>query len=1161
MRVVAAIAAAALVPAAAGAQVVSIGAAREPGGSIAGRVCVDRDGDGRCGEREPGVTGARILGEGGEVATAGADGRFHLFEVAGRFVARDRSAYGGHAVVVEGLGVRRAFELGPGGAAEIDLAVRPPGGIPPQLAPSPGEAPPPERGPDGAMRFGLGARTVPGAAVAVAGTETNAGPEGTFGVTVPLSPGENRLALAVVGPDGGGGIWVWPVHLVRRARGGDLVIPRWPERIASLSVSRGAGGGALVVGEAGPLRVRVGEIAVAPGASFAAYVARGSRRTIEITEAGGRAVVRADIPLPPHPGPLPPLVRGERKEDLGAGAGSRVSALAALGEVEVAMLGGKRTLVTARGAAAARGRVGPFEYEAGVDVDDRDRHLEDLGRPRDALAAEHALDPARTFVASGDAGAAGDRNPGRGRLWGRVEGEGLRLDLGNARTGLTGSELGRYDRAIFGAKALAVRDVGPLRLEATAFGATLRADEGGNAPPRAAHDVLAATGGAAFWLANRDVVPGSEAIRIEWRDPFTGRISGQRTLVRGEGYEIDWVVGRLTLAVPLSSVRPPETVLTGDPFAAQEASVVADYLFAAAGAAGEDLQGGRVGAALGPVAVSAHGAREDRPGGEYRLVSGAAAISLGPWLVARAEVARSSGALFEGARGDAFVHSSDGGIGFAAAGADGGSRADALHINADGEVGPIAYAGWWRERGAGYSDAEFHEPIAARERGAEISAERGSYLASVLLAERRGADPRDPAGLTLLDGRRLVVRGGWHGERAGLVGEVVDVSRDALDSAEETSAGARASYELDPSLTVDVSHHQGVRVAGAGRDPTFTAAGATLVRGGAALSVRGGWGPEIGPRLLVSGERRRQGEAVYGTFTADPDAPSLLGERASALGARRRDGAAEIFTEEQFARDAFGLRQARVIGASLELARGLHLSLTAERGTRLRLDGSEASRRGAAGALGIVAGPLRVAARGEARSEGDDAQVAAGGSAEWMVAPGVHVGARTTWMHGTSEGREALAFEAAIGGALRRDRMSLLGSVSRLAERRPGAARRDGVLGRLAATADAWRRLELGLGAGIALQRVEGGSDDRISGSARARVRIHGPFDAAIEYARRAPLRGGDLGALDSLRAEAGVAARDCRFALGYNFIGFGGDGLSPAADTNRLYVRAQLAY
>ncbi|HEY6002521.1 MAG TPA: hypothetical protein VIV57_06575, partial [Anaeromyxobacter sp.] len=142
----------------------------------------------------------------------------------------------------------------------------------------------------------------------------------------------------------------------------------------------------------------------------------------------------------------------------------------------------------------------------------------------------------------------------------------------------------------------------------------------------------------------------------------------------------------------------------------------------------------------------------------------------------------------------------------------------------------------------------------------------------------------------------------------------------------------------------------------------------------------------------------------------------------------------------------------------------------------------------------------------------------------------------------------------------RSDRGSLLASVSRLADMRPGEVRRDGVVSRLAATASLGR-LEAGLGGGLALQRVSGGSDDRVSGSARLGVRLFGPFDGAGEYARRAPLGGGRLGALDAVRVEVGVAKGEVRLALGYTFIGFGGDGLTPAEDTSRLYVRARLTY
>ena len=1136
--------AASLVPAAPGAQPLRLGEVAERGGTVIGRVCLDADGDGRCGPGEPGVAGARLLGEGGAVALADGDGRFHLLEVPARVLRPDRAAYGGHAVTAEGLGATRAFELAPLGAVQIELAVPPaPARQPPSVAPglAPGGAP--ERLADGRLRWDLGGRTAPGARLVAGGERAIAGPDGAFSLPVVLAPGENRLAVLVVAPDGGAALHAWKVHLARRREGGDLVAPERPEPLFPFQVSARRGG-ALVTGRLAPgLGVRVGGTAArpAPDGSFAAF-APSSHATLEVVDAGGRVLAA---------GALPP----------GADEGLRGVGMA---ELEVSFLGDPGVLVTGRGAGAARGRIGPLELEAGVDLDDRDRDdaLADLARPRDGLVTEHALDPARTLAEPGDDGAAGDLNAPRGRAWARARADGLRLDLGAARAGITGGELGRYDRALFGAKALAARAVGPVRVEAGAFGATLREDARGNAPAAPAHDVLAATGGASLWLAHGDVVPGSEALRVEWRDPLTGRVARQARLVRGEDYEIDWTSGRVVLATPLASVGGAPSVATGDPFLAPRAEVIADYLHAVAGSAAEDLHGGRLGAAVGPLALSAHGAREERTEGSWSLAAGRVTLDLGPRLRVHGEAARSEGTLFVRGGGPGFVRSTDGGHAFGAAPAPGGG-ANAVHVDASGGAGPARLAAWWREREAGYSDGEFLEARDARERGAELTVLGTALSGSALWAERRGPDPADPAGLAPLDATRAVVRAGWRGDRLDLVAEGVHAVTDTALHGEETSAGLRAGWRVDPALSVELSHHQGVRVEGEGaRDPTFTAAGASLVRRRETLAVRGGWGPEVGPRLLVSVERRGPGEAVYGTFTADPDAPDLLGGRSevSALGARRRAGGAEVFAEEQFGRDAFGLRTARVFGASLEPAAGLRVSLTGERGERLRLDGSRAARRGGAGAAGAVMGPLRLAVRGELRAEGDGSQAAAGGAAEWRAGPGLAFSLRAGWVNGSFEGRRGLGFDATLAGALRRERASVLASLSRVAERRPGAVRRDAVLARLATAARA-SRVELGLGAGVSLQEAAGGRDDRLAGSVRTRVRLAGPLDAAVEYARRASLRGGALGALDAVRAEAGVTEGENRLALGYTFVGFGGDGLTPAADTGRLYVRAQLAY
>jgi len=588
--------AAALHPASARAQgqAIALGTLPGPGATVLGRVCLDLDRDGHCGPAEPGVAGARLIGEGGQVAVADGEGRFHFLEVPGRLVLSDRAAYGGHAVAAEGLGVRRAFEVGPLGAVQLDLAVpAPPPAAAPPLAPAGVAGRAPERTGGGGLRWDLGGRTAPGAAVAVGAERVTAGADGTFAIPVLLVPGENRLTASVANR-GALALFAWTVHLVRRPAGGDLVVPEPPALVVALSVAPGAGG-ALVSGRAAPgQRVRVGGVAAGGGAdgAFAAWAPAGDV-AVEIADPDGRTAARAVLAVAP---------------------GARLHAAAALAEVEVSFGGEPGVLATARGAGALRARLGPVRVEAGVDLDDRDRHgsLADLVRPRDALAVAHAPDPERTLSATGDAGGSDDRNPGRGRLWARIEAPGARLDLGPARAGLAGSEVGRYDRALSGGKASLAGTAGPVRLEASAFGATAREDAAGNSPPVPAHDVLAAAGGAVFWLAHGAVVPGSEALRIEWRDPVTGRLAGERRLDRGEDYELDVATGRVLLASPLPGVGGAPAAVTGDPLAAPRASLVADYLHSASAAGPEDLGGARAGAAIGPLSVSAHVAGEDR---------------------------------------------------------------------------------------------------------------------------------------------------------------------------------------------------------------------------------------------------------------------------------------------------------------------------------------------------------------------------------------------------------------------------------------------------------------------------------------------------------------------------------------------------------------------
>ncbi len=1141
---------------------VRVQSVEETGGTVLGRVCRDLDGDGRCSQGEPGIPGARLILDGGQVAITDLEGRFHFLEVPGRLLLPGRQAYGGHVVALEGAWgeerVRRYFELPAGGAAHVDLAVpagpeRPLPLLGPALQP---QAFTPRREQE-ALAWGLSGRAPAGSRVAIAGKEARVAPDGSFLGEVRLQPHRNVFPLAVTEADGRLSLYLQEVHLVSRREGGDAVVPLPPSRLATVELPR-AGEAARAmdlvvrgtVAEGVSLRIAGSAVEPGPGGAFAVHVPlRTGEVTLAIEAALGGSVASAMA-----------LVRFER----------RGGAVAALADVELS-LPGKNRFFTGRGAVAARGAYDQIEGEVGIDLDDRDRRLDALLHPRDPAAVEHQLDPARSFPTAGDQAAADDPNAARGRLYARLTAPGARLDLGAMRPGFTGNELGRYDRSLYGGKVSVEGMVGKLRLQGTVFGSSLRADPGQAAPPRPAHEELGATGGSLYYLRHPEVVVGSEGLRVEWRDALTGLVVEQRTLVRTVDYEIDYVAGRVLLARPLSSVAGPPAIATGDPFSAPGAVLIVDYSFAADGGY-DDARGARGSLGAGPLRFEAAAASEDRPNGAYSLHAAAAELSLGPPLSLRAEVARSHGAAFDRPGESNFTRSLDGGLtsGLPVPQATAGDR-DAFHLEARGAAAGARYGAWWRERPQGYSDSSHLETRNAFERGASVAYSGGPAEVSAAYAGRHGADPRDPSGAAPLDAYEARGRAGYRFGDLRLVAEVVDSHVEAAgETGSQVSGGLRADLRVAPWVTLDASHHQSLSRDGSGPaavDATFSAVGATASLRDSSVSARGGWGPALGPRLLFSGEQRGPGEVTYGTFSVDPDAPAVFRESVSAMGARRREGDAEIFTEEQFARDPFGLRTARVAGAAIEPLRGLRISASAESGSRLRLDDTLVDRRAVAGAASLVRGSLRLAARGELRSEGADRQAVAGAAAEWRATARLTLSGRGSWSNGSAARRRAYLTDVSVGCAYRSDAWSLLAKLAGISELPPasrldGGVQRDTGLASLALTLGLGSRVALGMGANLGLTRLAGAKEDLASGSARVMYRVAGPVDVAVEYARRQALSGGDPGWLDAARIEAGWALGQGRIALGYNAFGFSGSGVDPADDgKGRVYLRAELVY
>jgi hypothetical protein len=91
------------------------------------------------------------------------------------------------------------------------------------------------------------------------------------------------------------------------------------------------------------------------------------------------------------------------------------------------------------------------------------------------------------------------------------------------------------------------------------------------------HNEFQGTGGSLFYLRKRNVVEGSEKLRVEVRDKITGVILSRSDLASGADYEIDYESGRIILSKPLSSVASSDTVINQAILDGHANVLVADY--------------------------------------------------------------------------------------------------------------------------------------------------------------------------------------------------------------------------------------------------------------------------------------------------------------------------------------------------------------------------------------------------------------------------------------------------------------------------------------------------------------------------------------------------------------------------------------------------------
>ncbi len=212
------------------------------------------------------------------------------------------------------------------------------------------------------------------------------------------------------------------------------------------------------------------------------------------------------------------------------------------------------------------------------------------------------------------------------------------LKWGSFETEFNDTELSTYSRTLSGLKVhhevLATTPNGDSKRGVTVFAA--------KANQLADHNEFVGTGGSLYYLRNRNVVEGSEKIRIEIRDQIHGAALSSKDLIVGTDYEIDYPNGRIILRKPLSSVAFSDSILSNSVLDGSQVYLIVDYEFESQDLFGDQPAGVRGYTYLGNfIKVGGTALREQRQDREYDLRGVDTTIHVGKNTRVTAEYAHS----------------------------------------------------------------------------------------------------------------------------------------------------------------------------------------------------------------------------------------------------------------------------------------------------------------------------------------------------------------------------------------------------------------------------------------------------------------------------------------------------------------------------------------
>jgi uncharacterized repeat protein (TIGR01451 family) len=1049
-------------------------------GTLLGEVYRDDNGNGVRDRGEPGIGGALVVMDDGLQAVTDNAGRYHLAAVPPGDRAIKLAAYTlppGSTLTTDGT---RIVPVTPGALAKIDFGVRVPAPEPPLKRPlvstvlpelHPGDA--------GQLGYRLTGTTLPGARVTVDGRPAPVDKLGVWAADVQLVHGRNRFTIVDEVPDGRVVVGARDVFWVDRVEGGSLIVPREEEARLTLRFPAGALAEPSFLLE-GVVTSQLRALTVA-GQPLVPDLHGHVALKLRVPESGAGIAIDAQFADG----------LGVKFDHLLQASGDFVLlvglAEGKLGYVQKSDAAGGSSGFYAQGRVKlyAKGRIqGRWLLEGALDID-----TSQLDSWRDLFRGDpqrifRNLDPDRFYTVYGDASQTSQAAQSRARVFVRIQIDRSELLFGNLQTGLTGVEMGRYSRSVTGGRLEVVRAAtapdAPPSTQVILFGAWLQTAR--------AHDELRGSGGSLYYLSHRNIVEGSEQIRIEIRDKISDRPMANTAQHATIDYEVDYLAGRIMLRDPLSSVAPSPTLVRSGAVDGDRSFLIADYEYIVDGDSDDGTLGARAAQRLGPVRLGGTVVNEFRAGGNYTLLGGDLQIDLKKYGVILAEYAHSYGAL------TSFSRSDDGGLTYANAlgttpAQDTQRQGNAYKAEADLHFGPISFRPYFRGIDQGYTDTAHAQDAGFMQWGADAAAKYWGITLRLHYDERRyqqalvydvGGNPVPNA--SLRETRRDI--GGEIGRAFGRVDVRLGARSERADDADATRAGhrtaiaARVEVRIVPPLSLYAAGQYAVEKGGGdattsliARDNSLGAIGAiaqlpwqTKATAEASYGAQGAGGlvslrSELGP-----------GRVVYGTVTLSQDRDDRVSTAVAAGGRERISDAkgnarATLYAEDQFRDGPFvgngtsdgGRAHMQTAGLDLPLSKRLMMGASFERGevtpSGTPLAGSPPLDRTAGSVYASYGGDaLRVQVKGELRQDSlsqpgsaapvDELQWLIQSMVTWRVHPDVTLRGKLFLSQSTGPSTTPLArsSEATVGFAWRpswTDRFALLGRYTWLDEGLP----------------------------------------------------------------------------------------------------------------------------